>query len=39
MKTVDEREMRKATKEKQAETERSKGTEEWELNDFAFHLS
>ena len=27
MKTVDEREMRKATKEKQAEAERSKGTE------------
>ena len=39
MKTVDEREMRKATKEKQAEAERSKGTEGWELNDFVFHLS
>ena len=39
MKTVDEREMWKATKEKQAKAERNKGTEEWQLNDFVVHLS
>ena len=43
MKTVDERELQKPTKEKQTKTERSKGTEAivkgWELNDFVVHLS
>ena len=43
MKTIDEREMQKTTKEKQTKAERRKGTEAivkgWELNDFVVHLS
>ena len=43
MKTIDERELQKATKEKQTKTEGARGTEAiakgWELNDFvAFKL-
>ena len=38
MKTIDERELQKTTKEKQAKTESSKGTKSivkgWELNDY-----
>ena len=43
MKTIDERELQKTTKEKQTKAERSKGTEAivkvWDLNDFVVHLS
>ena len=43
MKTIDEREMQKATKEKQTKAERSKGNRAivkgLELNDFGVHLS
>ena len=43
MKTIDEREMQKTTKEKQIKTESSEGKEAivkgWELNGFAEHLS
>ena len=42
MKTIDERELEKTTKEKQRQKE-ARGTEaivkEWELNDFGVHLS
>ena len=42
MKTIDERELEKTTKEKQRQKE-ARGTEaivkEWELNDFVVHLS
>ena len=43
MKTIDERELQKTTKEKQTKAERNKGTEAivkvWDLNDFVAHLS
>ena len=43
MKTIDEKEMQKTTKEKQTKAEKSKGNKAivkgWELNDFAVHLS
>ena len=44
MKTIDEREMQKTTKEKQTETEwskenRSHSGKGWERNDFVVHLS
>ena len=43
MKTRDEREMQKSTKEQPTKAERRKGTEAivqgWELNDFGVHLS
>ena len=42
MKTIDERELQKTTKEKQRQ-KGARGSEstvkEWELNDFAVHLS
>ena len=43
MRTIDEREMQKTTKEKQRKTERSKGNrslmKRWELSGFVVHLS
>ena len=43
MKTIDEREMQKAIKEKQTKTERRRGTEPtvkgWDLSGFVVHLS
>ena len=43
MKTIDEREIQKTTKEKQTKAEGARGTEAivkgWELNDFVAHLS
>ena len=42
MKTIDERKMQKTTKEKQRQKgarEREATVKEWELNDFAVHLS
>ena len=43
MKTIDEREMQKTTKEKQKRQKGARGTEaivkKWELNDFVVHLS
>ena len=42
MKTIDEREMQKRTKEKQRKTERSNGNRGYServLNDFVVHLS
>ena len=41
MKTIDEREIQKTTKEKQTKAEGARGTEAivkgWELNDFVVH--
>ena len=41
MKTIDERELQKATKEKQTKTKTSKETilKGWEINDFVVDLS
>ena len=43
MKTIDERELQKTTKEIQTKTEGARGTKPivkgWELNDFVVHLS
>ena len=43
MKTIDERQMQKTTKEKQTKEKGARGTEAivkgWELNDFVVHLS
>ena len=43
MKTLDEKEFQKTTKEKQKREKGARGTEAmvkgWELNDFAVHLS
>ena len=43
MKTIDERQLKKTTQEKQKKQEGARGTEAivkgWQLNDFAVHLS